>query len=166
MNDEDVLEKEISGEPITIVLAGGRGRLAYPMHAVILYKQQTGDSLFNPDSWKKIDLAEDPARWLACLWAGLHRVNAEKKWESPFTLSELEALVDFGNAGEISVAMSKALAASMPKKKEPDPNAQPAPAPSEAPEVGIVTAAPEPTTTLEESSPEPERAYRSKKSPF
>jgi hypothetical protein len=159
----DVLEKEISGKSVEIVLAGLRRHLAYPMHAVILYKQQTGDSLFNPANWRKIDLAEDPERWLACLWAGLHCQNAEKKWESPFTLEELGALIDFGNAAEISIVMAKALAAAMPRKKEPDPNAQPAPAPSAAPEV--VTGPPEPTI-LEESLPEPEYDYRSRKKRF
>lgn len=118
----DVLTKEILGEPVTVAIRGRAFPLAYPMHNVIAYRQQTLDSLFDAASWSKIDLKQDPERWLACLWAGLHERQDDGSWKSPFTIDELGALVDFSNAGEISVAMVKALTAFMPKK-EASPNA-------------------------------------------
>jgi hypothetical protein len=122
----DVLEKEITGGPVTVEIRGSLRALAYPMHNVIVYKQQTGDSLFAAESWQKIDLQTDPERWLACLWAGSHEQQSDKSWKAPYTLEELGALVDFGNAAEISIAMVKALTAFMPKAKEVSPKA-PAP---------------------------------------
>lgn len=118
----DVLEKEITGGPVMVEIRGSLRPLAYPMHNVILYKQQTDDSLFDAKSWPKIDLENDPERWLACLWAGLHEQQPDKSWKSPYTLDELGALVDFSNAAPISIAMVKALTAYMPKAKEPLPN--------------------------------------------
>src|SRR5579872_2264329 len=100
-----VLDKELSGAPISITIRGSVHDLSYPMHNVILYKQKTGDSLFDPASWAKIDLTNDPERWLACLWSGMHRQQPDKTWNAPFTLEELGALVDFSNAGAISVEM-------------------------------------------------------------
>jgi len=124
----DVLDKEISGDPITVRIRGVERPLAYPMHAVILYKQLAGDSLFVQENFEKIDVRQDPQRWLQCLWAGLH-VFADGKWTAPVTLEELGALVDFSNAGEISVQMAKAVTQSMPKadpaaKKELAPEAE------------------------------------------
>lgn len=129
----DVLDKEISGDAITVRIRGVERPLAYPMHAVILYKQLTGDSLFVQENFAKIDVRQDPERWLQCLWAGMH-VFTDGKWAAPFTLEELGALVDFSNAGEISVQMAKAVTQSMPKadpeaKKEPAPEAADLPAP-------------------------------------
>jgi hypothetical protein len=118
---QDVLEKEIAGgEPVTVRIRGTERPLAYPMHAVILYKQLTGDSLFARENYDKIDVREDPERWLKCLWAGLHQF-AEGKWMAPVTIEELGALVDFSNAGEISVQMAKAITQAMPKA---DPDAK------------------------------------------
>jgi hypothetical protein len=121
----DALEKEIAGDAITVQIRGTERPLAYPMHAVILYKQLTGDSLFVQNAFDKIDVREDPERWLKCLWAGLH-VFAEGKWTAPLTFEELSALIDFSNAGEISIQMAKAVTQSMPK---PDPAAKKVPAP-------------------------------------
>jgi hypothetical protein len=118
----DVLKKEITGELVTVEIRGSVRPLAYPMHNVILYKQKTGDSLFDAKAWPLIDLSKDPERWLACLWAGLHEQQSDKSWKSPSTIEELGALVDFGNASEISIAMVKALTSFMPKAKDPVPN--------------------------------------------
>lgn len=118
----DVLEKEITGGPVTVLIAGTERALAYPLYAVVLYKQKTGDSLFDPEAWPRIDLKEDPERWLACLWAGLHQQQPDKSWKSPLTLEELGGLVDFRNAATITLAMVKALTQFMPKAdKEKDP---------------------------------------------
>jgi hypothetical protein len=118
----DILDKEISGAPVTVDIGDRVCPLAYPMHNVILYKQKTGDSLFDSSAWPKIDLQADPERWLACLWAGLHVQWPDKSWKSPFSLDELGGLVDFGNAALLSVAMVKALTAFMPKAKDAPPN--------------------------------------------
>ena len=126
---KDILEQEITGSPVTVLICGRSHELAYPMHNVIVYKRCTGDSLFDVDAWPRIDLTEDPERWLACLWAGLHLQMEDKSWKAPYTIEELGALVDFRNAGEISSSMVKALTRYLPK---PDPKA---PAPGEpAPE--------------------------------
>jgi hypothetical protein len=132
----DVLEREITGGRVAVKIRGSLQSLAYPMHNVILYKQQTGDSLFDAKAWPKIDLQADPERWLACLWAGLHEPQSDRSWKSPFTIEELGALVDFGNAAEISVAMVKALTAFMPKaesveKKTPADDGREIPKPTD-----------------------------------
>jgi hypothetical protein len=121
----DLLQYEIAGPSVKVRLRGGEYPLAYQMHAVILYKQKTGDSLFLGGSFKKIDLGADPERWLACLWAGLHSQNLKGDWHAPFSLPQLEGMIDFSNAGEISIAMARALVQSMPKprKDDADPNA-------------------------------------------
>lgn len=121
----DALEKEITdGGAVVIALRGKEHPLAYPMHAVILYKRETGDSLFDPTAWPKIDLQQDPGRWLACLWAGMHIQQPDNSWKAPFTVDELSALVDFGNAGGISNKMVEALTRFMPKAKASDPKVQ------------------------------------------
>jgi hypothetical protein len=150
----DVLQKELAGgDPITVRIRGTERVLAFSMHAVILYKQLTatagdpkavppvpaylGDSLFLRENFDKIDVRQDPERWLKCLWAGLHEF-VDGKWIVAVTLEELGALVDFSNAGEISLQMAKAIAQAMPKadpaaKKDPAPAAEEtltAPAPS------------------------------------
>ena len=145
----DILEKEITSGPVPVSIRGSIHPLAYPMHNVIVYKQQTGDSLFDTQAWPRIDLQQDPGRWLACLWAGLHQQQSDKSWKAPYTIEELGALVDFGNAAEISIAMVKALLQFMPKPKDDAPKA---PAPGEL-------AQSENTTTISPSSgPEPAAA--------
>ena len=129
----DVLDREIHGDPITVRIRGTEHRLRYPLYAVVLYKQLTGDSLFVSENFPKIDLATDPDRWMKCLWAGLHQLQPDGKWKAPLTLEELGALVDFSNAAEISLQMVKALTQSMPKpqpkdgKDDSDPKAAPLP---------------------------------------
>lgn len=120
----DILSREIAA-PVLVMVGGAYHIIAYPMHAVILYKQRTGDSLFQAESWKRIDLENDPERWLSCLWAGLHQRQADGAWRSPYSYDDLAGLVHFGNAGEISQAMVKALIAFMPKAETPPPNVPP-----------------------------------------
>jgi hypothetical protein len=121
----DALDIEITdGGPAEIMLRGTVHRLAYPIHNVIVYKRQTGDSLFAKTSWSKVDLEEDPERWLACLWAGMHQEQPDHTWKAPFTLEELGGLVDFSNSNAITLAMVKAMISYLPKKKEgTSPNA-------------------------------------------
>jgi hypothetical protein len=145
----DVLAKEILGEQVTVAIRGSVHPLAYPMHNVILYKQRTGDSLFDAKVWPRIDLQQDPERWLACLWAGMHQQQTDKSWKAPLTLEELGGLIDFRNAGEISTAMVNALIQFMPRA-DPDPKA---PAPGELAQSDPTTAVP----ISESSSPVQDR---------
>jgi len=94
-----------------------------------------GDSLFNFESWLKIDLASDPERWTACLWAGMHELQPDgKTWKAPFTFEELEASIGIcAETRAIDVKMGEAMRAWWPKAKAPDPNAQAAPEASPAP---------------------------------
>src|SRR5882672_146350 len=94
----DALEQEITGLPVEVTIVGKVCRLSYAMHAIILYKQKSGDSLFQQDSWKRIDLEQDPERWTALLWAGMHEEQPDGSWKSPFTLAELERALNFANA--------------------------------------------------------------------
>lgn len=145
----NLIDREILGKPVTITIRGTERAVAYPMHAVILYKQKTGDSLFDAKCWPLIDLKSDPERWLACLWAGLHEQQTDKSWKSPFTIDELGGLVGFDNAGEISRAMVQALTQYMPKVKD-------APDPKDAAPGELAPAAREiPISTSPSSSPAP-----------
>jgi hypothetical protein len=144
-----VLDREITGEPVLVSIRGTERPLAYPMHAVILYKQKTGDSLFVGENWAKIELTADPERWLACLWAGLHVQQPDKSWKSPFTLDELGALIAFDNAGEISLVMAKALKQYLPKAED-DPKTQ-----APADEAGKADPTTAPSSTSTKSTLEP-----------
>jgi hypothetical protein len=128
----DVIERELVGAPVEVTIAGRVCRLRYAMHAIILYKQQTGDSLFSAESWKRIDLEQDPGRWQALLWAGMHEEQPDGTWKAPFTLQELERELNFATALELRLPLVQAVAAWMPKKEDPVPNVEaPAtPAPS------------------------------------
>jgi hypothetical protein len=143
----DALAKEITdGGPAEVRIRGVMYLLAYPMHNVIVYKHQTGDSLFAAANWLKVDLEEDPERWLACLWAGLHQEQSDHSWKAPVTLAELGGLVDFSNASQITRAMVQALTSYFPKRKDSaSPNAT-APAEESRP------AQSEPTATAPTSS--------------
>jgi hypothetical protein len=130
MQNSDALDQEINGAAVTVRIRGTERPLRYALFAVVLYKQLTGDSLFVPANFTKIELTSDPDRWMKCLWAGLHELQPDgKSWKAPFTLEELGALVDFSNAAEISVQMVKALTQSMPKprKESDDPKVAPPP---------------------------------------
>lgn len=91
-----------------------------------------GDSLFLFDSWRRIDLNTDPERFLACLWAGLHRREANGRWTSPFTLDELSGQLGISiNTRNVQDQIFEALVAWMPKADK-SPNAA-APTPSGEP---------------------------------
>lgn len=82
-----------------------------------------GDSLFFEGNWFKIT-SDDPERVVLALWAGLHAPvnsiapNQDPKWLSPFTVGQLQKLVDPSNAEEVIEAISKALQLYSVKKKQ------------------------------------------------
>jgi hypothetical protein len=114
------LQQEITGRPPQLVSLGGREYpLDFSFHAVILYKQLTGDNLFDGDCWKKIAPLEDPERFIACLWAGLHKYDdAGETWIVPFTRAQLERMIDFANVTPAVNAVALALASYFPKAEE------------------------------------------------
>lgn len=82
-----------------------------------------GDSLFLEANWFKI-APSDPERVLLALWAGLHRPHtwiqnhvANEEWRAPFTLAQLEKLVDPANAEEVVDQIGAALRQYAVKKK-------------------------------------------------
>jgi hypothetical protein len=121
----DALDIEITdGGPVTVTILGKVHPLAYPMHNVMLFKQQTGKSLFDAQTWPQIDLEENGDLWLACLWAGLHEKQPDKTWKAPYTTEELDEGLEFSSARIIARAMVKALTRYMPKAQNANPNAQ------------------------------------------
>jgi hypothetical protein len=108
-----------------------------------------GDSLFLAESWLRIDLNSDPERWLACLWCGMHELQADgETWKAPFTRVELEYSIGLcQETRQISDKMIEAMTAWMPKAKAPDPNAA-APEARKAPApITIAEVEPIPSTT-------------------
>jgi hypothetical protein len=111
------LEQELTGgAPVTVKLGGEEYPLAFPMHAVILYKQLTGDNLFH-GGWEKIAPLEDPERFIACLYAGIQTYDAEHdSWRAPLSQNRLMSLIDFGpGVNEICGAITRALTRCFPK---------------------------------------------------
>lgn len=126
----DLISREILGDPVTVTIGKSEHSLSYPAHNIFLYRQLTGDSLFRHDNWNKIDFEANYTAWLSCLWAGLHAQqpadaqHAEPWWKAPYTRAELENLIGFSNAAALHNAMVAALTAWMPKKKESIPQEQ------------------------------------------
>jgi hypothetical protein len=96
----------------------------------------TGDSLYDMYNWRKISPDGDPERLLLALWVGLHifvpSQTAGKPDEYVETLArqKLGSLVDLGNGGDLTMAISKALsahliAASETPVEDLGPNPQP-----------------------------------------
>jgi hypothetical protein len=150
----DVLEKELTGGgPVMVKLGEKEYPLAYPMHAVLLYKQLTGDNLFQGNCWQKIAPMDDPERFMACLFAGLHVYDRQTDtWHAQLSREELGVLIDFGNVHDLCIAITRALTRFFPKAKKdaqgesklpvppatagsavlPSPNSGPAPATTSA----------------------------------
>lgn len=74
----------------------------------------TGDSLFKVINWWKIR-DDDPERSKLAVWCGLHAEVAEGKWESPFSLAQLDKLVDFSNISEVLAKVTLSLAQYLPR---------------------------------------------------
>jgi hypothetical protein len=114
-----LLEQELTGTaPVLVTLGGKEYPLAYTLHAIILYKRETGDNLFRMSTWDKIDPLDDPERFLAALWAGLHQEQDDHSWKSPCTREELGKLVDFNNVGPLANAVLDTLLCYFPKVRE------------------------------------------------
>jgi hypothetical protein len=214
----DLLQQELAGPPVTVVIGGNSYVLTYGMAAVIVYKTETariersrpqpvvkdpkcicgepqsrhtgpsqiilgedeellcwafrlydplqGDSLLTRESWSRIDLDLDPERWLACLWAGLHRLvrdGSNEKWEAPMSLASLGSMIPVGpDARQLSIAMVKALryAAVQPRKDDADPNVE-APAADLTKDVPAQSSASGASPTSTGSTPEPGAASES-----
>jgi hypothetical protein len=109
----------------------------------------TGDSLYDMYNWRKISPDSDPERMLLALWVGLHRfqeIGEMSPTRAPalvyrprLSREELGQLVDLGNGGDLTMAISKALSAHLiaasesPVVEAPVPNAlPPSPAAMEA----------------------------------
>jgi|ERR1700683_131486 len=131
---KDLLQEELTGAEITVTIVGEEYPIAYNMAAAIAYKKATGKSLFDVEESKHLSLVEDPERWLALLWAGLHQEDAEGNWAAPLTLRQLKRLrIADAQLAVLDAKIWSAFRANMPKAKEdPDPNAL-APAASVAP---------------------------------
>jgi hypothetical protein len=89
----------------------------------------TGDSLYDMYNWRKISPGNDPERLLLALWVGLHRFEG-KAYRPRLSREQLGTLVDLGNGGDLTMAISKALsahliAASETPLEEPVPNVLP-----------------------------------------
>lgn len=98
----------------------------------------TGDSLYDLYNWRKISPEADPERMLLALWVGLHAYqhqgpNPESTvyWRPQLGREEIGNQIHPGNAIDLTIAVSKALAAHIiapPEVQEedeaPDPNAQ------------------------------------------
>lgn len=104
-------------------LGGADYELRYNMRAVLLYKEKTGDNLFLRESLNKIGPADDPEKFLWCLWAGLQTVHPELKREF------LEEAIGLGDAPQILQSMLEAIVASFPEARPgnpPEPETAPA----------------------------------------
>src|ERR1700728_1432333 len=77
----------------------------------------TGDSLYDIYNWRKISPDGDPERLLLALWVGLHTFVPSKTAGKPdeyvetLARQKLGSLVDLGNIGDLTLAISKALSA-------------------------------------------------------
>jgi hypothetical protein len=115
----DVLTAEIAKSPAVTLNDGKQYRLAFPMRAVLLYKQKTGDNLFDVENWKKLATPENMA---AAFWAALSTHHPE------LTYDQVTVLVDFSNIKQVEAAIVECLQSYMPKIKSgngDDPNAGP-----------------------------------------
>jgi len=127
MKQTDLITEEITGAALTVAIGGRDCVVAYPMHNILLFKKQSGLSLFAKGTWDKLDFEEDSEAWTACLWAGLHVRQDDGSWKAPFTIAELNRpeIISFHNAVSIHNAMFRALTNWMPRKKtEVDPESE------------------------------------------
>src|ERR1700728_3901023 len=77
----------------------------------------TGDSLYDMYNWRKISPDGDPERLLIALWVGLHVFVPSKtpglpdEYVETLARQKVSSLVEVGNAGALTLAISKALSA-------------------------------------------------------
>lgn len=139
---DSALQQELAA-PVLARLLDPAGQLrsyelVFNIRAVILYKQKTGDNLFNTATWTAINPGEDPERFQACLWAGLQAKHPE------IGLEDVGTMVDFSNVVPVTTAIADAFAAHMPREESRPNVAAPAPATAEDP-AGMWTALPSPS---------------------
>jgi hypothetical protein len=115
----DLITEEITGRPVAVTIGKGRFCLSYPLHNILLFKKQTGLSLFDKKTWDQLDFEENYEAWIACLWAGLHYLG-EHGWQADVVKADLERNVGFHNAPALHGAMFEALTNWMPKKEPED----------------------------------------------
>ena len=89
----------------------------------------TGDSLYDLYNWRKISPEGDPERMLLALWVGLHKFDARPahSYQPQLSREEIGLHIHPGNAAEITLAISKALAAHIvaPADVKPDDEEDP-----------------------------------------
>ena len=98
----------------------------------------TGDSLYDMYNWRKISPDGDPERLLLALWIGLHEFKsvganmpAALVYLPRMSKTQVGQLVDLGNGGDLTMAISQALSAHLiaasevPVNEEPLPNVRP-----------------------------------------
>jgi hypothetical protein len=83
--------------------------------------QASGDSLYDMYNWRKISPTGDPERLHIALWVGLHRFQGEgspapagpavRVYKETLTRTQVAELVNLGNGGDLTLAISKALTA-------------------------------------------------------
>jgi hypothetical protein len=112
---QDALTAEVTPGS-ALVLHGKEYKLAFPFKSVVLYKQKTGDSLFNMESWKKLG---DPENLLAAIWAALAVHHPE------LTYDEVSCLIDLSNVKAAEEAIVKCLASYFPTPKQAEGSASP-----------------------------------------
>jgi hypothetical protein len=82
-----------------------------------------GDNLFRADSLMRAFPANDVARFLALLWAGLHKYDeTNKQLVPPMPIGELGNIVGMAEVTQLFEKMVSTVAAYFPKAK-PGPNA-------------------------------------------
>jgi hypothetical protein len=122
----DPIAREIA-PPTTIRIDGVDHELRYNMRAVLLYKEKTGDNLFLRESLNKIGPADDPEKFLWCLWAGLQSSAPQ------LTREVLEEQLMLGDAAAILKAIFEAIVRSFPEARPgnpPEPETAPASPPA------------------------------------
>lgn len=83
-----------------------------------------GDSLYDMYNWRKISPDDDPERLLLALWIGLHHfvatglANTEEQYAPRLSRQQLGLMVDLGNGGDLTMAISKALSAHLIARQE------------------------------------------------
>jgi hypothetical protein len=81
-----------------------------------------GDSLYDMYNWRKISPDGDPERLLLALWIGLHTFEQALQFEVAYkprlSRSDLGRMVDLGNGGDLTMAISKALSAHLIAQSE------------------------------------------------
>jgi len=139
----DLLQEEIA--PVVKVRIGKKSYpLAFPIAAVLLFKQKTGENLFRVDTWMainsdlkeddpqrytfKLDAQEQPEKFLALLEAGLYGgLLLENESATPADIPKVGASVNLSNADRIGAKLVEVLVAHIAQRAKPEEESQPDP---------------------------------------